>query len=166
MQQLARSKSLAPHALIGMFIFHPVTIKTFARYVAALDFQQQPRESIPDFVCGLGKFYAEKSNVIADDGASHSAELDRPTHVGYLQHIYAVSDGRERDYTFEVFFYRLYQHIELEINRVLKHGIDNVWDVSGQEVKPHGRVRYASVHLASVKLLGIVRRADSGGGSA
>lgn len=164
MQQLARSKSLVPQAFNGMFIFHPVTSETFKRYVAALDFQEQPREWIPDFVCGVGKFYAEKANIITDDGTSSADEIDRPAHVGYLQYIYAVSNGRQRDYTFEVFFYRLYQHIELEINRWLKHGIDNVWEISGQQVQPHGRLRYSSVHLNDVKLLGIVQRADLGGG--
>jgi hypothetical protein len=163
MHQLARSKSLATEALIGMFIFHPVKIATFERYIAALKFEQQPSEAIPDLICGIGQFYVEKASVVLSDESS-PAERHRPTHVGYMQHIYAVSGGRERDYTFEVFFYRLYQHIEMAINRAVKGGIDNVWHVLEDEVRPHGRVRYSDAHFVNVKLLGIVRHARGSDG--
>lgn len=162
---LSTTKSMAENAFVGIFIFHTPSLGSIKKYLDACDFEKTHESSIPDFICGLGKFFLEKGNVVLDKNSEPTKMPPRANGIAYLNYTYETKHSGQ-DYTFEAFFYRLYQHLEIRINQELKNGIDNVWEIKGDKVaRPHGRVRFATISLNNIEMVSFVKRSTDTGGS-
>jgi hypothetical protein len=146
--------------LAGMFIFHPPSLTAMKTCLTKSQLQATESTAIPDFICGLSKYYLEKGDVAFGERKRQGSRRHQPDGIAYLEHKYKSKRSdfqKNKDHTFEVFFHKLFQHIEMRINDALKTGIDNVWVFEKDTVRPHGRVRYSSVHLTDIKMVALVK---------
>ena len=113
---------------------------------------------IPDFICGLGKYYLEKGDVSFREQSSEIGSEPKSDGIAYLSQIYETKQSGQ-DFSFEAFFLTLYRHLEIKINQELKSGIDNVWELREPEnkVKPHGRIRYATISLKGIEMVSLIK---------
>lgn len=163
MGRLVALKRLVPDTWIGMFVFHPPSLKVVKRYLDKLKFEQVPDDDIPDFVCGLSKYYLQKENVDVYGHADAGGDNPDTQGIAYVNHVYSTRQHGQ-DYTFEVFFQNIYRRVETRINKDIKEGIDNVWygELGSEDepgiLRPHGRLRFSNVAMESAELLSIVKR--------
>ena len=142
---LVTVKRIRPDVETSLIVFRPPSLQAICTHLESFDFTALPKELIPDQIFGLTKYALHRMDFRSD--------LDKTRGVGFMS-----QEGKTSGSIFELFYHRLYSKIEMDINKSIKDGIDNIWEevrnpeVDGSSFQMHGRLGYASLKLSDFKL--------------
>lgn len=132
-------KTICPNADSSIFIYYPPRWETIIEYINKYNFSEYDDTHLPDKIYGFNSFCLSKSNI---KGKSKDG-------VGYMN--ISFHDTKKQNASFEHFFYDIYQKIEMQINKDLKAGIDNIWVLEGDTLTPKGRLSYSKSGISKMQ---------------
>jgi hypothetical protein len=143
-------KEICPKAEASIFIYYPPKWEKVIEYLTKFDFSNFTEMHLPDKIYAFNSFCLSKENIITNNKKG----------VGYLYMSFANS--KKQNALFEHFFYDIYRRIEIQINKDLKEGIDNVWEIKENTVDIHGRLGYAKSSTSEIEYGTIIFEKDIG----
>lgn len=141
-------KTICPKAAASIFIFYPPKWHKTIEYIDKFQFLDYSDDQLPDKIYGFNSYCLSKENIV-NGGKSG---------VGFLCLQYFNSKNQSA--LFEHFFHDVYSRIEIQINKGLKRGIDNIWQVKASSMKPNGRIGYAKSGISSMEIGNIIFEKD------